>query len=202
MRYIIMADGDNVRWKNHNNITKHLAVVDGETLIARTVRLLRENGATDIIITSHDCGYKVDGAKLHQPLSNNREIDRFTKELITDDICFLYGDVYYSPDVLTEVCSISTDELLFFGSRQTIVAIIVRQADLFLSALSKVISAIESGEIADGKGWQVYRAHNNLPLNTRKITNNFVFVDNATRDINTARDYDKLIKQLKNAETT
>ena len=64
MKYIIMADGKGTRWNNYHNIPKHLIEIGGETLLARTVRLLRENDArADIVITSHDPRYEVPGAR-------------------------------------------------------------------------------------------------------------------------------------------
>ena len=42
MKYIIMADGQGNRWDNFNNIPKHLIEINNETLLSRTVRLLKE----------------------------------------------------------------------------------------------------------------------------------------------------------------
>ena len=96
MKYIIMADGKGTRWNNYGNTTKHLYEINGESLLARTVRLLRENNVSDIIITSHNPKYEIDGAKRYEPKNNVLEIDRFTYELIEDDVCFLYGDTFYT----------------------------------------------------------------------------------------------------------
>ena len=86
MKYIIMADGKGTRWNNYHNIPKHLIEIGGETLLARTVRLLRENDAlADIVITSHDPRYEVSGARRYEPQNNHLEIDRFTEELIEND---------------------------------------------------------------------------------------------------------------------
>ena len=72
MKYIIMADGKGTRWNNYHNIPKHLIESGGETLLARTVRLLRENDArADIVITSHDPRYEVPGARRYEPQNNH-----------------------------------------------------------------------------------------------------------------------------------
>ena len=42
MKYIIMADGKGKRWNYYNDIPKHLIEIDGETLLERTVRLLKK----------------------------------------------------------------------------------------------------------------------------------------------------------------
>ena len=101
MKYIIMADGKGTRWNNYNNIPKHFIEVNGETLLARTVRLLHTyDKDCEVIITSHDSRYDVEGATRYEPKDNVLEIDRFTRELVEDDVCFLYGDTYYSDDAM------------------------------------------------------------------------------------------------------
>ena len=80
MKYIIMADGKGTRWQNYNDIPKHLIEIGGETLLGRTVRLLKEGDPNcDVIITSHDSRYEIPGAQRHEPLNNDLKIDRFTE---------------------------------------------------------------------------------------------------------------------------
>ena len=78
-----MCDGKGTRWKNYKDIPKHFVKINGEPLIKRTVRQLneRENNC-EIIITSHDKRYEIEGSTRYEPLNNVLEIDRFTEELI------------------------------------------------------------------------------------------------------------------------
>ena len=48
MKYIIMCGG----WYTHWKKPKHLLEINGEPIVARTIRLLRESGVTDISISS------------------------------------------------------------------------------------------------------------------------------------------------------
>ena len=48
---IIMCGGVYDNFK----IPKPLSVINGETLLERTIRLLKENGIEDILISSNDC---------------------------------------------------------------------------------------------------------------------------------------------------
>ena len=50
MLYIIMAGGTYPFWKT----PKQLLEIDGEPIIERTIRLLRENGVEDIVISSNN----------------------------------------------------------------------------------------------------------------------------------------------------
>ena len=115
MKYIIMADGKGTRWQNYNDIPKHLIEIDGETLLGRTVRLLKEGDPEcEVIITSHDSRYEIPGARRYEPLNNNLEIDRFTEELIEDDVCFLYGDTFYSEKAMNAILTTEPEDMMFF----------------------------------------------------------------------------------------
>lgn len=51
MKYVIMAAGEGKRWNNFLGVPKHLIEINGETLLERTTRLLKENGVDDFVIT-------------------------------------------------------------------------------------------------------------------------------------------------------
>ena len=48
MQYIILSDGKGSRWNNYMGITKQEAIIDGERIIDRTCRLLRDNNQKDV----------------------------------------------------------------------------------------------------------------------------------------------------------
>lgn len=47
MRIFILANGKATRWENYMGVDKQLIVIDGEPLLNRTVRLLKENETDD-----------------------------------------------------------------------------------------------------------------------------------------------------------
>ena len=49
-KYIIMCGGNYNDWET----PRQLSVICGETLVERTIRLLRENGITDIAVSSNN----------------------------------------------------------------------------------------------------------------------------------------------------
>ena len=107
MRYVIMANGKGKRWNRYAGITKHHIPIANETILERTVRLVKqEDPAAEIIISSADPSNEVAGATRHTPLKGEREIDRFCVELIVDDTCFLYGDTFYTPEALVTIHAI------------------------------------------------------------------------------------------------
>ena len=79
----------------------------------------------------------------YEPKNNVLEIDRFTAELIGDDMCFLYGDVLYSESaVRTIVSARGRESVLFFGSEKSICAVLCLL--LLLPALLPVKAAAET----------------------------------------------------------
>lgn len=192
MKYIIMADGKGTRWNNYHDIPKHLIEIGGETLLARTVRLLRENDPqAEIVITSHDPRYEVPGAKRYEPRNNRLEIDRFTAELIADDTCFLYGDTFYSEQVIQKIVHTSAEILLFFGNERSIVAIKVADGDRFRQHVDRVRELFLAGKIEKCIGWQVYQSFEGLPFGEKKIAADYILIQDGTEDFNSPEDYNR-----------
>ena len=42
MRFLIACSGKGTRWKNYLGVPKHLIKIDGERLLDRTIRLIKE----------------------------------------------------------------------------------------------------------------------------------------------------------------
>jgi len=189
MKYIIMADGKGTRWNNHQDIPKHFIQINGETLLARTVRLLKEKDPTcEVIITSHDSRYEVEGAVRYEPQNNVLEIDRFTKELIDNDVCFLYGDTYYSELSMNLIVQHDVEDLLFFGNEKSIVAVKVKDADVFKKQIENVTELFLAGKIKDCKGWQVYQSFMNLTFDVKQIADKYIYIKDETKDFNSPED--------------
>ncbi|MBR4078623.1 MAG: NTP transferase domain-containing protein [Christensenellaceae bacterium] len=190
MKYIIMADGSGTRWNNYGNIPKHLLKIDGETLLERTVRLLHEaDPQGEIIITSHDPRYEVKHARRYEPKNNVLEIDRFTAELIEDDIFFLYGDTYYTESSVKTILEAPAEELLFFGNTKSIVAIKIRSSACFKKHMENVRKLFLEGAIKGCKGWQVYQSYAGLEFDKKQIGPHFITIADDTQDYNTPQEF-------------
>ena len=191
MRYVIMADGKGSRWNDFMWHKKHDISISGETLLERTVRLVHKfDNSAEVIITSHDKSVDIPGAIRYEPKNNVLEIDRFTAELIGDNMCFLYGDVLYSEDAIkTVIAHRGQAPLLFFGSEKSICAVLIGSGGLFRSLYLDVRTRFIDGERNECKGWQVYHLYAGLPLTGRGIGESFVLLDSFTRDFNTPEDY-------------
>jgi len=97
---------------------KHKVEINGEMLISRTVRLLKENGITDIWITSHDASYEIPGIKRYEPIDNQFKIDQFWACIPIwegqQKVIFLFGDVYFSEVAMKTICSHTVDGYAYF----------------------------------------------------------------------------------------
>lgn len=195
MKYIIMADGKGSRWNHYMGREKHEICIGGETLLQRTVRLIREKDAeAEVIITSHNPAFEVEGAVRYEPKNNVLEIDRFTEELIGDGVCFLYGDVFYAEKTVdTIVRNVGFLPVVFLGNEGSVCAALIRDGDAFRKSFYAVREKAASGEMPSCKGWQVYHHYAGMPLEGKAIGPCFIRVDNSTRDFNSPEDYNEYV---------
>ena len=195
MQYVIMANGQARRWKNHLGIPKHLVEVDGETLLARTTRLLHEADAeAQVVITAHDERYETQGARLHHPVQFELEIDRFPLELLVEPTVFLYGDTFYTPEAVAAICEPQPDaRLCFYGNGARIFAVRAADFELMKRLLAELRAQVVTGEIPDCKGWQLYHRYLDMPLEGKDIAGDYVLIEDATTDFNTPEEYEAFV---------
>lgn len=121
MKYIIMCGGTYPKWET----IRQLIEINGEPIVARTIRLLRENGIEDIAISSNNPVFEQFGVPVlyhvntYQSKGYNQNrgywCDAFypTHEPTT----YLFGDVVYSPAAIKKIIETETDDIAFFGSK-------------------------------------------------------------------------------------
>ena len=119
MRYIIVCGGTYQRWKK----PRHLTEINGEPLVARTIRLLRESGVNDIAISSNDPIFEQFGVPVLRHDNNYRAIGHKCKGHWCDAFyptdeptCYIFGDVVFSPDAIKTIVETDTDDIEFFAS--------------------------------------------------------------------------------------
>lgn len=120
MKYIIMAGGQYREWQT----PRHLLKINGEEIIARTIRLLRENGIEDISISSHDPRFlKFDVPVLghkNQYLAKqyNDYVGHWCDAFYPTDepTCYIMGDVFFSPEAMKKIVKTKTRDIELFGS--------------------------------------------------------------------------------------
>ena len=98
---------------------KQLAEIKGEPIVARTIRLLKEAGIEDIAISSNDPIFEQFGVPVlhHKNDFLNGSlywVDAFYP--IEEPVCYLFGDVVYSPNAISVITETDTDDVMFFAS--------------------------------------------------------------------------------------
>lgn len=120
MKYIIMCGGQYDRWK----MPKQLLEINGEPIAGRTIRLLRENGVRDIAISADDPLFRQLGVPV---LKHENEWHVYVDHDYAGDwvngfypmsepVCYLLGDVVFSPKAIKKIVKAETDGIEFFAS--------------------------------------------------------------------------------------
>lgn len=122
MKYIIMCGGKYDFW----HTPKQLVRINGEPLVARTIRLLRENGVADIAISATSDMFEGFGVPvLHH--SNEYMVHAWNDYdgcwcdgfyPMDEPVCYIFGDVFFSPDAIRRIVRYETDDIMFFGSKR------------------------------------------------------------------------------------
>lgn len=211
VKYIILADSS-VGFE----IPRQLSVVCGEPIIKRTIRLLKENGIKDILITSHDKRFDNLGVERYEPKHNDWNAEKktgywlnaFPIELLNDPICFLFGDVYYSENAIKTIVETPTESTLFFCSydnkdkkyikhHDEPLAYKVQDYELFKKHIKIVKKLKDKGKCCrEPIVWELYRSINGQYINEHKMTNNYIAINDESCDIDTIEDIKSLNKKL------
>lgn len=122
MKYIIMCGGISTQWDK----PRQLYEICGEPIVARTIRLLREQGIEDISISSNDERFEQFGVPvLHH---ENNYVGIKYNDIISGTWCecfyptdeptvYLHGDVIFSPNAIRTIIETETNDIAFFGSK-------------------------------------------------------------------------------------
>ena len=211
-KYIILSDGTPEGF----NIPRQLIKINGEPLIKRTIRLLKENGIKDIIITSHDSRFDDLGVTRYEPLYNDWDyinhtgywLSAFPVELLNEPVTFLFGDVYYSENAIKTIVQSKTDSILFLCSYKNSDKRYIKHHDepfafkvvdyvMFKEHIERVKTLKDEGKCCrEPITWELYRSINNQDINTHEMTKNFIAINDESCDIDTINDIILLQEKL------
>lgn len=202
MKYVILSDSDNVEPFIE---PRHLSIVKGEPLVKRTIRLLKENGINDVIITSHDTRFDNLGAIRYEPKYNDYKpkenkgywLNGFPIELMNEPVTFLFGDVYYSENAIKTILNADTTSTLFFCSNGKLgysekyikkhdepFGYKVVDVELFKKHIELVKKLKDEGKTCRHPVvWELYRSINGIDVNEHLLTNNYVAINDETCDV-------------------
>lgn len=196
-KYIIMCGGKYCRWQTPRQFTE----INGEKIISRTIRLLRDEGIKDIAISATDERFKAFGVPV---LEHNNDFD------ITPDgtkgywvsafyqteepACYLMGDVVFSPHAIQTIILKQTKEIEFFASSPPFHPSYIKQwaepfgfkvynQKRFREAINFIKANINSGLfVRHPIAWELWQVINNE--NARMINyDNYTAINDYTCDV-------------------
>lgn len=209
-KYIIMCGGRYEVWET----PRHLSKICGEEIVARTIRLLRENGIEDISISSDDNIFEKFGLPVlkhkNSYVSHNFgdvEGDWFDAFYPTDEpTCYLFGDVVFSPEAIKTIIETETEDMEFFGSKPPFgenyfknheepFALKVVNTDHLKEAIKKTKKLDKEGKFwRKPLMWELWTVIKDVPLQTKpgEYTADYIAINDYTVDVDRKSDIDKL----------
>ena len=182
MKIIIMAGGDYNEWET----PKQLIKINGEVLIERTIRQLKENGIKDIAISTNNKAFDyLDVDILHH--ENKYNHNDYKKECTdsnyswinayyptNQEVCYLHGDVYFSDEAIKTIVNTEVEDTMFICTcdgtdrerhplnqkgREPF-GYIVKNQVVFQYAIKKIKQMVDAGMFKDNLtpiSWHLYR---------------------------------------------
>ena len=197
MKYIIMCGGE----YKHFTIPKQLLEVKGEVIVARTVRLLKENGVKDIYISSNDPRFDEYAPRLKNKkndfVTDNGKTKGYWLDAfypIGEPCCYIFGDVYFTPGAIKAIVEYNSNNNILFGTGIARneehqnwgepFAYKVNKYEEFMNGVNAVKKLYDEGKTARHPiVWEVYRYLHNLDVNVQTITTDYISIDDGTIDI-------------------
>lgn len=195
---------------------KALTIINGEKLVERTIRLLRENGVENIYISAnndyfdylglpilkHENSYRYENGKIY-----GYWVDAYYPY---DKPCvYLHGDVYYSDNAIKKIVNYNACYNTFIGNEiarnkehknwgEPFGYIVVNQL-AFKDGIRLVKEMQDGGYLERGYGisWELYRVLNGLDPNKMYIYDNtYLSIDDETSDIDAPWQIKELDKRV------
>lgn len=218
MKYIIMCGGIKDKLAK-NGIVPQLVKVNGETLVERTIRILRELGVKDINVstgTDIDCFDFLDVPVLkfdnNYHLVKTGEGTGYWVEAFyyTDEpCCYLCGDTWYSEKSLKTIVNTKCKDFLMFGTQKPFakgypkhweepLGFKVVDQDM-LHKYCEIFKEYEDAGKFNRKGmsWELYRLIEGTDPNEHIMGERFVGIHDFASDIDNDKEVKKLVSIIK-----
>ena len=205
MRVIIAAAGGQGKWQNHLGVPSHLAPVDGEPLLARTIRQLSVYQLDVHLTTPDDDRYDLAGVTRHVLAAGGNEYTS-TRGLWSgrERTVLMLGDVYWTDIAMRSVIRHPSLSYRAFGrygaSRHTGCP----YGEIFAASwgptehakldrlLVEVDRLRESGECTRPPGWVLLRLWQGTPVDRHLVRRPWwQEINDWTDDFDYAVDYDR-----------
>ena len=206
MIYAIMCGGDYSKWDE----PRQLKTINGEPLVSRTIRLLKENGVENICITATDERFDNFGVPRLKHSNNYKQskngesgywLDAFYP--FREPITYLFGDVYFTEQAIKDIISCEGGNILYGSKIATNklhqnwgepFAYVVNDWQTFKKGIEAVKRLQDEGKTKRVPiAWELYRYLNGIDVNTHEVREEtFRVIDDETIDIDSPKAYEEL----------
>lgn len=200
MKYIIMCGGVYDGWEK----PKALYPVNGEPIICRTIRLLRDAGVNDIAISASDEGLFNVGVPVIYHKNRYGHGGRWLEAFypINQPVCYLYGDVIYSPEAIKKIVDTDTDSIEYFASCppygpgyikhwEEPMAYKVRDTELFWHCIEVTKHYGDMGLFhREPVGWELWQVIKGTPLDV--VQYNYTVINDYSCDVDSLDDIEQI----------
>lgn len=192
------------------SIPRQLSKVNGEVLVARTIRLLKENGITDIAISSNNEVFEQFGVPV---LKHKNDFvvgvdnigDYWVSAFYPIDgpACYLFGDVFFSDEAIKTIINTKTDDIEFFASCPPYSEYCAKQGGEpfafkvinqthFRTSIDRVIELDKLGKWNRHPiAWELWQVIKETPIN-HIDWNNYTAINDYTCDVDNPWDISKI----------
>ena len=215
MFYVIMCGGNYTKFQTPRQFIE----INGERIVDRTVRLLKENGCEHIFITATDnrfdsCGvprlehknvFRVDEGDV----CTGYWLDAFYPHFAeSDKITFIFGDVYFTEEAIKTIVNFKTDGNILFGTSEAKnelhenwgepFAYIVNDYGTFMRGIDAVKKMQDMGLTKrTAIVWELYRYLNGLDINVQQVLDEtYVCIDDGTLDVDSWTAVEKIRRKF------
>lgn len=210
---IVMCGGYYEKFENH----KALSVINGEPLVERTIRLLKENGINEYYISSNDDRFKEYGNVIKHENSYRYENGKSTGYWVDgyyptkEPTIYLHGDVYYTREAISKILNYETKVNTMIGNKWALnknhdkvgepFGWIIVDQEKFRNAINKCKKLQDEGKIERGYAisWELYEVLNGYDINDFIIDKEtYLVIDDETDDIDSPEQIELLNKKVGN----
>lgn len=202
MKYIILC-GSNHQYIN--GVPRQLVTIKGERILDRTIRLLRDNGISDMAITSLDHSFDDCGIEVINYDSNGPWINCFLPR--SEPTCYIFGDVYFSFKAIETIVQTQTDDIEFFASAPAFApeyskpwgepfAFKVVNQEHFHEAIKTVKElTLQNAWRRDPIAWELWQIIKKTPINIINY-HNYITINDYTCDVDCEADVISIERKL------
>lgn len=210
-KVVVMCGGYYDNFKEH----KALSVINGEPLVKRTIRLLKENNIENIYISSNDDRFSQYGKVIKHENSFRFE-DGIVKGYWVDayyptnePVIYLHGDVYYSEEAIKKILNLNPSVNTFVGNKWALnenhdkvgepFGWIIVDQEKFRKAINECKRLQDECKIERGYAisWELYEVLNGYDINDFIINKEtYLVIDDETDDVDSPEKIEILNKKV------